>query len=101
MQAPTIVFGLCLILAFAVPSWGGKNKSAPQNPSQQTSVTPAPVALPGGYVRNPADIKERQQYLKNLQQKAKEAAANRAAAKAKQAGQQTTAPPQKNTGGLQ
>jgi len=88
-------------LALAVPSWGGKNKNAPQKPAAQATVAPATVVLPGGYVRNPADIKERQQYLKNLQLKAKEAAANRAAAKAKQAGQQTTAPPQKSIGGLQ
>lgn len=100
MQAATIVFGLCLILALAVPTWGGKNKT-PQIQSQQVTVPPAPIVLPGGYVRNPADIKERQQYLKNLRQKAKEAAANRAAAKAKQAGQQTTTPPQINKGGLQ
>ncbi len=101
MQAPIILFSLCLLLALAAPSWGGKNKNSPQKPPEQATVAPAPVVLPGGYVRKPADIKERQQYLKNLQQKAKEAAANRAAAKAKQAGQQTTAPPQKNIGGLQ
>ncbi|MGA7827097.1 MAG: hypothetical protein WCA04_05530 [Geobacteraceae bacterium] len=101
MQSTIVIFSVCLLLALAVPSWGDCTKSSPAKSPQQVTAPSAPIVLPGGYVRNPAEIKARQQYFKNLRLKAKEAAANRAAAKAKQAGQQTTTPPQQTQGGSQ
>jgi hypothetical protein len=104
MQAPTILFSLCLILALAVPSWGVSKKSCTPKSPQHTTVTVAPashVVPAGAYTRDPAKIKEMQQYLKTLRLKAKEAAANRAAANAKLAGPEKTAPPQQTEGGTQ
>jgi hypothetical protein len=101
MRAPLILFSLCLILALAIPSWGGSKKSCTPKLPQQTAVTAPDVIPVGKYIREPGKIKERQQYLKMMQQKAKEAAANRAAANAKLAGPGKTAPPQQTEGGKQ
>lgn len=101
MQATLVLFSLCLIMALAVPSWGGSKKSSPNKTPQQVSVTPAPVVLPGGYVRDATQARKMQQHLKEMRLKAKEAAASREAAKAEQADPATTAPPQQNKGGTQ
>jgi Tfp pilus assembly protein FimV len=99
MQAPIVLFSLCLLLALAVPSWGGNKKNCSPKPSQQVTVPPTPVVSTGAYKRDPSKVKETQQYLKSLQQKAKQAAANQAAARAKLAGPETTTPPQPTEGG--
>jgi hypothetical protein len=101
MQAPIALCSLCLLLALAIPSWGGSKKSCPPKSPKQTTVTAPSEITVGNYKREPGKIKDMQQYLKTMQQKAKQAAANRAAANAKLADPKTAAPPQQTEGGTQ
>lgn len=94
MQAPIAVVSLCLLLALAVPSWGaGIKKSSPTVPQQVTEpIIPSAPVQAGNYTRDPRKPMEMRQYLKELKQKQQEAAAERAAARAKQAAPDTAAP---------
>lgn len=100
MQAPIAVFSLCLLLALAVPSWGASpKKGSPTVPQQATkSIIPTTPIKAGNYTRDPRKPMEMRQYLKDLKQKQQEAAANRAAARAKQAAPDTAAPLQTEGG---
>lgn len=97
MQAPIAVFSLCLLLAFAVPSWGAStNKSSPTVPPQVTKpIIPSAPIKAGNYTRDPRKPMEMRQYLKDLKLKQQKTAAERAAARAKQAA------PVKTEGGTQ
>lgn len=100
MHRTIILFSLCLLMALAVPSWGGSTKkSSPTTPQQVTKpIIPAAPIQAGNYTRDPKKPMEMRQYLKELKLKQQEAVANRAAARAKQAAPDTAAP-QKTEGG--
>lgn len=93
MHAQLAMFVMCLLLACAVPTWGaGKasNKSrAPQKAAVATApAAPAPTISPSGYVRDPSKPMAMRQYEKEMRLKQKQAAANRAAARARLANPQ-------------
>jgi hypothetical protein len=100
MQVPIAVFSLCLLIALAVPSWGASTKKSPPTVPQQVTkpIIPSAPIKAGNYTRDPRKPMEMRQYLKELKQKQQEAAANRAAARAKQAAPDTAAPLQTEGG---
>lgn len=98
MNAPILLFSLCLLLAFSVPSWGGSKNTGipqpiPQTPQQvKKPIIPSAPIQAGDYIRDPRKPMEMRQYLKELKIKQKEAGANQAAAREKAAAPGKPAP---------
>jgi hypothetical protein len=103
MHAQLAILVVCLLVALAAPSWGaGKGSTKTKAPGKTTVVTapvaPAPTISPSGYVRDPSKPMAMRQYNREMLKKQKEAASNRAAARARLA-KPGTAAPQPNEGG--
>lgn len=95
MHAQLIMFVMCLLLALAVPSWGAGKGSAKTIAPLKTTTVKGPVVpkasiSPSGFIRDPSKPMAMRQYNKEMLSKQKEAAANRAAARAKLADPQPT-----------
>jgi len=95
MQTQLTLLIMCLLLAFAVPTWGGTNGNSKSTTPKKAAVVTAPAVpkattSPSGYVRDPSEPMAMRQYLKELKLKQKEAAAKNAAAQAGKAQPQQT-----------
>lgn len=92
MQKRLALIAVCLLPAFAAPTWGGSaataNKATPKAGTAATA--PAAPVQAGNYKRDPGKPMAMRQYLKDLKQKQKAAAAKNTATQARQAAPQPT-----------
>jgi len=88
MQKRLSLLVMCLLLTFAIPAWGANGKESVKNGSAKkttvvsTPAIPKATVSPSGYVRDPSKPMAMRQYLKELKQKQKAAAAKNSAAQA-------------------
>lgn len=86
MHARLLPFIMCLAVAVAVPAWAAGTSGAEKKKTSPPVVT----VSPGGYKRDPSKAMEMKQYMKSMRQKQMQAAANRAASRARAAELQKT-----------
>jgi hypothetical protein len=91
MQKKLALIAVCLLPAFATPTWGGSAATAGKAAPKSGTAVAAPKApvQAGNYKRDPSKPMAMRQYLKELKEKQKAAAKN-AASKAGQTAPQPT-----------